>query len=125
MSDDHAGHHHVNYAIIFGILCFCTAMSVLFDIIHIDSKIVLVVLVMGVAVAKALFVMTYFMHLKFEGNWKFVLLGPTVALAMGIPLALLPDIGVHYYAEDPQVHETHSLQEEAAGTHAETSHAAH
>jgi len=125
MSDDHAGHHHVNYVIIFGILCFCTGMSVLFDIIHIDNKIVLVILVMGVAVAKAMFVMTYFMHLKFEGNWKFVLLGPTVALAMGLPLALLPDIGVHYYATDPQVHETHMPHDNATGDHTETPHSAH
>ena len=107
MSDEHAGHHHVNYFIIFGILCFCTLMSVVFDVVEIENKIVLVILVMGVAVAKALFVMTYFIHLKFEGNWKFVLLAPTCALAMGLPLALLPDVGVHYYTQDvPQMHDT-------------------
>jgi DNA-directed RNA polymerase specialized sigma54-like protein len=38
------------------------------------------------------------MHLKFERNWKYVLLAPTICLALGIPLALLPDVGVHYYA---------------------------
>jgi cytochrome c oxidase subunit 4 len=41
--------------------------------------------------------MRYFMHLKFEGRWKFVLLLPTAILACGIPLALAPDIGLHYY----------------------------
>ena len=51
------------------------------------------VLVLSVATAKALFVMMYFMHLKFEGRWKYVLLSPTVILAIGLPLALLPDIG--------------------------------
>ena len=83
MSDDHG--HHVNYLSIFGALCFCTLMSVAFDVINIESKFVLVVLVMGVAVAKALFVMTYFMHLKFEGNWKFLLLAPTCVLACTRP----------------------------------------
>ena len=106
MSDDHAN-HSVNYLLIFGILCFCTAMSVVFDVVNIDSKLVLTVLVMSIAIAKALFVMTYFMHLKFEGNWKFLLLAPTVALAMGLPLALLPDVGVHYYQVDvPQMYES-------------------
>ena len=110
MSDEHAG-HHVNYLMIFGILCFCTLMSVAFDFIKIDSKPVLIVLVMGIATAKAMFVMTYFMHLKFEGNWKFLLLAPTVALAIGLPLALLPDVGVHYYRVDvPQ-------NQEAAAEH--------
>ena len=106
MSDEHAG-HHVNYLVIFGILCFCTLMSVVFDILEIDifdrdinNYVLLIVLVISIAIAKALFVMSYFMHLKFEGNWKFLLLAPTVALAMGLPLALLPDVGVHYYTVD-------------------------
>jgi cytochrome c oxidase subunit 4 len=115
MSDEHAGHHPVNYFIIFLILCFCTFMSVVFDFVKIDNKILLIVLVMSVATAKALFVMTYFMHLKFEGNWKFVLLAPTVALAMGLPLALLPDVGLHYYQRDvPQMHDEVTAHAEKA-----------
>jgi cytochrome c oxidase subunit 4 len=95
MGDGHNS-HHANYFAIFIALCICTVLSVLFDVVRPDYK-VLVVLVLSVATAKALFVMTYFMHLKFEGNWKFVLLAPTVILAMGLPLALLPDVGQHYY----------------------------
>jgi cytochrome c oxidase subunit 4 len=48
--------------------------------------------------------MLFFMHLLFERAWKYVLLAPTIILAIGIPLALLPDIGLHYYTEDvPQM----------------------
>lgn len=97
MSDEHSGHPHVNYLLIFIALCICTGLSVLFDVLEINNFILLVFLVLGVAVAKALFVMMYFMHLKFEGKWKFVLLSPTIILAIGIPLALLPDVGLHYY----------------------------
>ena len=61
------------------------------------SKTLIAVLVLAVAVAKAQFVMRYFMHLKFEGNWKYVLLLPTAILACGMPLALAPDISLHYY----------------------------
>jgi cytochrome c oxidase subunit 4 len=85
---------------VFIALCCCTALSVVFDLIDISNKMVLIVLVLGVAVAKALFVMAYFMHLKFEGRWKYVLLAPTIILAIGVPLALLPDIGLHYYNVD-------------------------
>jgi cytochrome c oxidase subunit 4 len=82
--------------------------------------------VLAVATAKALFVMGYFMHLKFEGPWKFVLLAPTIILAMAIPAALMPDIGSHYYDYDvPQTRQAGDSDEtdahgEAAGGHAAT-----
>jgi len=94
-------HHHVNYLGIFGALCVCTLASVGLDLIDLrHSMLLLIALVLGVAVIKALFVMAYFMHLKFEGKWKWVLLMPTTILAVGIPLAMLPDIGEHYYDYD-------------------------
>ena len=92
--DDHG--HHVNYLVIFLVLCGCTALSVAFDVMEM-SKPVTIVLVLAVACAKALCVMLFFMHLKFERNWKYVLLAPTTILAIGLPLALMPDIGVAYY----------------------------
>ena len=108
MSDEHAM-HHVNYLAVFIALCILTGLSVTFDVVEIRGKtifgifngtILLIFLVLGVAVAKALCVMAFFMHLKFEGRWKYVLLSPTIILAIGIPLALLPDIGLHYYFVD-------------------------
>jgi cytochrome c oxidase subunit 4 len=95
----HASHPHVNYLSIFIALCVCTALSVLFDIVPMNHKLV-VVLVLAVAVAKAQYVMRYFMHLKFEGLWKYVLLLPTAILATGLPLALAPDIAMHYYTPE-------------------------
>ena len=96
--------HHPNYLMVFVALCVLTGLSVVCDVIKIESKAFLAFAVLAVATAKALFVMTYFMHLKFEGRWKYVLLAPTIILAMGLPMALLPDIGVHYYLDDvPQM----------------------
>jgi cytochrome c oxidase subunit 4 len=101
--------HHVNYLLVFGALCVFTALSVMADLLHIDNKLLLIVIVISIAMAKALSVMAYFMHLKFERNWKYVLLAPTICLACGIPLALLPDVGVHYYAVSaPQEQELRS-----------------
>ncbi len=89
--------HTTPYFMVFIALCVCTALSALADVINFNNKLVVIVIVMSIAVAKALFVLTYFMHLKFEGNWKLVLLAPTAILAVGLPLALTPDIGVSYY----------------------------
>ena len=135
MADDHA-HHHVNYLLIFVVLCIFTGLSVLCDVADMKGKeifglngtILLAFLVLAVAVAKALCVMLFFMHLKFERNWKYVFLFPTTILAIGLPLALLPDIGVHYYTVDvPQMHVEHDegqgqSDHESTPTHQELDH---
>jgi cytochrome c oxidase subunit 4 len=100
--DDHghqeAQHPHVNYWAIFGALCLLTVASVIADLMGgTMGKVVLGLVVLTVACFKAMFVMLYFMHLKFEGKWKFVLLAPTTILALAIIAALMPDIGTHYY----------------------------
>lgn len=121
-ADAHAEHHpHVNYMGIFIALCVCTALSAIFDFLPLNRR-TIAVLVLAVAVAKAQYVMRYFMHLKFEGKWKYVLLLPTAILACGIPLALAPDIGLHYYAQTtPQVrHE--STARGGHGEHASSDH---
>ena len=101
----HDSHPHVNYFAIFIALCVCTGISILLDLFEVQPlRYVIAFLVLSVAVAKALFVLTYFMHLKFEGNWKFIILLPTTILAIGLMIALTPDVGLHYYTQDiPQV----------------------
>lgn len=114
--------HHVNYLVIFVALCVLTLSSVAADLVKFENKAVLIVVVLGISTAKAMCVMAFFMHLKFEGNWKYLLLAPTAILAIGLPLALLPDIGLHYYLQTaPQgdvvieeVAETHHPEEPAA-----------
>ena len=101
--------HRVNYMLVFGALCVFTLLSVIFNVVDMKGKtilgyfngtILLAFLVLAVAVVKASCVMLFFMHLKFERNWKYVILAPTIILAIGLPLALLPDVGVHYYEVD-------------------------
>ncbi|QDT17686.1 cytochrome C oxidase subunit IV family protein [Alienimonas californiensis] len=90
-------HPHANYLAVFGALCALTLVSVGFDLLPNPPKLVLAALVFGVAIAKAYCVMAWFMHLKFEGAWKYIVLVPTSLLGLGLVLALLPDIGIHYY----------------------------
>ena len=129
MADKH-GSYQANYLAVFGALCVFTVLSVIFDGFHLKGRtvlgmngtVLLAVLVLSVAVAKAMCVMMYFMHLKFEANWKYLLLAPTITLALGIPLALLPDIGVHYYrVTAPQLEQTgqhgHSAGDQGGANH--------
>ncbi|HBL44291.1 cytochrome C oxidase subunit IV family protein [Gimesia sp.] len=126
MSDQH-DHAYVKYSSIFYALCICTGLSIVFDVIDLKKQniigmngvVLLAVLVLAVACAKALFVLIYFMHLKFEGRWKYVLLSPTIVLAMGLTIAITPDIGIHYYTnEAPQIDYLEQARETAAKTDA-------
>jgi cytochrome c oxidase subunit IV len=117
---EHTSGHKVKYLAVFFGLCGFTALSVLCDKIHFPVRRIhginpmLASAVLAVAACKALLVMRNFMHLKFEGKWKFLLLVPTAILALGLPLALLPDVGVHYYTTDvPQT--SAKVSEEAPG----------
>jgi len=85
-------------------LCVFTAISVVADLLHLSNHYALCVIVLAVAVAKALCVMMYFMHLKFERAWKYLLLAPTTIIALALPVSLRPDIGETYYVSDvPQL----------------------
>lgn len=123
MHDDHGGHGHPNYFLVFAALCGFTVMSILADVVTLPSYAVKVVVVLAVATSKALCVMSWFMHLKYERGWKYVLLAPTTILALGLPLALTPDIAEHYYTLDvPQVDDYPEAMAHAEehGQHAET-----
>lgn len=102
LDNNHNADHGGLYRAVFGALCIFTGISWAADELpkSIFPGVTLAVVVLGVATLKALAVMLFFMHLKFERPWKYVLLGPTVILAIGLPLALLPDVGVHYYDMD-------------------------
>ncbi len=116
MSDhDHEEFHsHAKlYFAVFIALCVFTAISVLADVVNLGNKNLLRVIVMSVATAKALCVMLYFMHLKFERAWKYLLLAPTLILAAAIPFALMPDMVYFYYPqESPQIYEYERMEAE-------------
>jgi cytochrome c oxidase subunit IV len=52
------------------------------------------------AIVKAAMVGWYFMHLKFEGKWVFILIIPAFVLAAILTLALAPDIGMRAEPEE-------------------------
>lgn len=121
--DEHHASHGALYFIVFIALCGFTLASVVADIMHLPNKTVTATIVLAIATAKALCVMLFFMHLKFERAWKYMLLAPTLILAAGLMVALVPDIGRHYYTvEAPQIYEHEAEQAHADGHQAEAHH---
>ncbi|MBY0587542.1 cytochrome C oxidase subunit IV family protein [bacterium] len=55
------------------------------------------IFILLVASAKALLVILFFMHWKYEKAWKYLLCVPTILLAIVAVLALLPDVAYETY----------------------------
>jgi cytochrome c oxidase subunit 4 len=88
-----AGHSsESDYMKIFFALAILTALELGCTLLPV-AKIAFILLLMILAVTKAGLVGAYFMHLKFEGLWKYVLLVPPALLAVVLIFALMPDVG--------------------------------
>jgi cytochrome c oxidase subunit 4 len=91
---------------------------------------------MAVSCTKALLVILFFMHVKYEANWKYVVTIPAGFMAIFLVLALVPDIGMRgrwlseerqlYMAEPKQPGHNKVVQhDESAGHDAEHAPAEH
>ena len=49
---------------------------------------------MAVSCTKAMLVIMFFMHLKWEANWKWVLTVPASIMSAILIIALIPDVGM-------------------------------
>jgi cytochrome c oxidase subunit 4 len=86
---------------------------------------------MAVSCTKAMLVILFFMHVKYEANWKYVLTIPAGMMSIFLLLMLVPDIGLrqHWYseerrlyaaeptAEDGQQHASHDSEKSAEAGH--------
>lgn len=94
--DDHGGHVG-KYVKVFFALCFLTTLSFFtysdYWPFH-DTPAVGWTFMMCVSCCKALLVMLFFMHLKYEADWKYVLTIPASIMSVFLALALVPDIGM-------------------------------
>jgi cytochrome c oxidase subunit IV len=120
MSDHahHAEHEHHGgtgiYIAVFLGLCVLTTLSFLtyFDFWrdHVPVEISRAFM-MAVSCTKAMLVIMFFMHLKWEANWKWVLTVPASIMSALLIFALVPDVGLRmrsasyerlkYAAEEP------------------------
>ncbi len=61
---------------------------------------------MAVSCTKAMLVILFFMHVKYEANWKYVLTFPAGFMAIFLTLMLVPDVGLRmlWYSADRREH---------------------
>jgi len=102
----HEEHSHATlYWIIFGSLCVLTLISFVVG----GSPIMKFPLIgwtvmMAVSICKAMLVMLFFMHLKWEANWKYVLTIPASLMSVFLVLMLIPDVMLrHRHYSEPRL----------------------
>lgn len=123
---DHAGddhEHHGNMKTFVGVfltLCFLTACS--FGVANsplMATPSVGWAMMLAISCGKAMLVITFFMHLLWEANWKFVLTIPASMMSVFLVVMLIPDIGLRTrnysetrwrYAAEPQ--DDHGAEQE-------------
>lgn len=76
---------------------------------------------MAVSCTKALLVILFFMHVKYEANWKYVLTIPAGFMSLFLLLMLVPDIGMRdrHVSEERRLH---MAEPRAQAQHAEEEH---
>lgn len=94
--DEHHGSSFKTYMMVFVILCVLTTASFLtyFDFWRENfSKHTGWAFMMAVSCSKAMLVILFFMHLKYEASWKYVLTIPAAFMSVFLVLMLIPDVG--------------------------------
>lgn len=94
-SNDHGG--LAKYIYVFLALCILTGASFFTTSpawpFH-DSHRVSWAFMMAVSCTKAMLVILFFMHVKYEANWKYVLTIPAAFMSLFLVLMLVPDVGM-------------------------------
>lgn len=88
---------HAPYLKVFAYLLVLTLAEYFYAMAASRLDFPFVLLVVGLvvmALTKAVLVAMYFMHLKYEGRWVYLLVVPACFMAIVLVLALYPDIGV-------------------------------
>ena len=67
---------------------------------------------MAVSCTKAMLVILFFMHVKYEADWKYVLTIPASIMSLLLILALVPDVGLRMRTYSPERKE-HAAQPKA------------
>jgi cytochrome c oxidase subunit 4 len=91
---------HAHYVRIWAILGVLTAVEYFYALIFKDHFPVLVLGLVSLALVKASMVGWFFMHLKFERKWVYILIIPACVMAVFLTLALSPDMAMKPVVEE-------------------------
>ena len=120
--DDEHGHGGIGkYLSVFFALCVLTVISFVVgsnQYLRVNAPGVMWASMMAVSCAKAMLVILFFMHLKWEANWKYVLTVPASIMSIFLMLMLIPDVGrrTNRYSEERWLHAA-EIQSHAADDH--------
>jgi cytochrome c oxidase subunit 4 len=106
VAEEHQAEAHAPYLKVWAALAVLTLIEYYYASIFKNLFLILLLGLLFWAIIKAGLVGWYFMHLKFEGNWVYILIVPAFVLATILVLALLPDMALKENADDIPVEET-------------------
>lgn len=92
---NHTSHKKI-YLIVFAWLVIFTVVEVAAAIMHIPRA-ALVAILLGTALGKAMLIALFFMHLKYENRWVWLLPGIPLFFAIFLICGIVPDIACHLY----------------------------
>jgi cytochrome c oxidase subunit IV len=99
---EHATESHAPYLKVWAGLAVLTLVEYYYASIFKSQFLILLLGLLFLAVVKAGMVGWYFMHLKFEGKWVYIMIVPAMILATIIVLALTPDMVLKPETEENQ-----------------------
>jgi cytochrome c oxidase subunit 4 len=119
-SNDHDDHGGLGkYFVVFAALCVLTGGSFLtysdWWAANFNDQVGWAFM-MAVSCTKAMLVILFFMHLKWEANWKYVLTFPAGMMSVFLMLMLVPDVGLRmrHYSEEREEHRARTPEEQHA-----------
>lgn len=97
---EHEFEAHAPYLKVFAGLAVLTAIEYYYAAIFKDHFGILLIGLLLLATVKAGMVGWYFMHLKFEGKWVYIMIVPAGVLAVLLTMALCPDMVLKFETEE-------------------------
>ena len=100
LAEELAAESHAPYMKIWAILAILTAVEYFYALLFKDHFPLLVLGLVSLALVKAGMVGWFFMHLKFERKWVYILIVPACVMAVFLTLALCPDMAMKPVVEE-------------------------
>jgi cytochrome c oxidase subunit 4 len=106
IAEEHQQEAHAPYLLVWLWLAILTGVEYFYAAGLKDVFVILLGGLLVLAGIKAGLVGWYFMHLKFEGKWVYLLIVPAIVLATILVLALVPDQSLKPVDTDMEIEET-------------------
>jgi len=100
MAEELAVESHAPYMRVWATLAILTGVEYVYALGFKDHFLVLVLGLVSLALVKAGMVGWFFMHLKFERKWVYILIIPACVMAVFLTLALCPDMAMKPVVEE-------------------------